>query len=64
MHCIIPTLGRLLTGSGEAYRYLPETTEAFVNAEEMAARMANAGFQNVSYQRYMAGTIAIHWGQK
>jgi demethylmenaquinone methyltransferase / 2-methoxy-6-polyprenyl-1,4-benzoquinol methylase len=64
MHFIIPTLGRLLTGSGEAYRYLPETTEAFVAAEELAARMANAGFQKVSYQRFMAGTIAIHWGQK
>jgi demethylmenaquinone methyltransferase / 2-methoxy-6-polyprenyl-1,4-benzoquinol methylase len=64
MHFIIPTLGRLLTGSGQAYRYLPETTEAFVTAEELAVRMAKAGFQKVSYQRFMAGTIAIHWGQK
>jgi demethylmenaquinone methyltransferase/2-methoxy-6-polyprenyl-1,4-benzoquinol methylase len=64
MHFIIPTLGRLLTGSGEAYRYLPETTEAFVTAEEMAARMRQAGFHKVSYQRFMAGTIAIHWAQK
>lgn len=64
MHFIIPTLGGLLTGSQDAYRYLPETTEGFVTAEEMAARMAKAGFQKIGFQRYMFGTIAIHWGEK
>lgn len=64
MHFIIPTLGGLLTGSQDAYRYLPETTEGFVTAEELAARMAKAGFQNIGFQRYMFGTIAIHWGEK
>jgi demethylmenaquinone methyltransferase / 2-methoxy-6-polyprenyl-1,4-benzoquinol methylase len=64
MHFLIPTLGGLLTGSQDAYRYLPETTEGFVTAEDMAARMAAAGFQRVNYQRFMFGTIAIHWAQK
>ena len=64
MHIIIPLLGRLLTGSSDAYRYLPETTEGFVTAENMAACMAAAGFKKVNYQRLMFGTIAIHWGEK
>ncbi len=64
MHFIIPTLGGLLTGSQDAYRYLPETTEGFVTAEEMASRMATAGFKKINFQRYMFGTIAIHWGEK
>jgi demethylmenaquinone methyltransferase/2-methoxy-6-polyprenyl-1,4-benzoquinol methylase len=64
MHFVIPTLGDLLTGSGDAYRYLPETTEGFVTAEEMAARMAVIGFKKIDYQRFMFGTIAIHWGEK
>ena len=64
MHFVIPTLGGLLTGSRDAYRYLPETTEGFVTAEEMAARMAKAGFQKIGFQRFMFGTIAIHWGEK
>lgn len=64
MHFVIPTLGGLVTGSPDAYRYLPETTEGFVTAEEMAARMAKAGFKNIGFQRYMFGTIAIHWGEK
>ena len=64
MHFVIPTLGRVLTGSSDAYRYLPETTEGFVTAEEMAARMAAVGFKKLNYERFMFGTIAIHWGAK
>jgi demethylmenaquinone methyltransferase / 2-methoxy-6-polyprenyl-1,4-benzoquinol methylase len=64
MHVVIPLLGRLLTGSSDAYRYLPETTEEFVTAENLAARMAAAGFKRIGYQRFMFGTIAIHWGEK
>jgi demethylmenaquinone methyltransferase/2-methoxy-6-polyprenyl-1,4-benzoquinol methylase len=64
MHAVIPILGRLLTGVQEAYRYLPETTEGFVTAEELAARMAAVGFKQINYERLMFGTIAIHWGEK
>ena len=64
MHFVIPTLGGLLTGVSEAYRYLPDTTEGFVTAEEMASRMAAAGFKNISFKRLMFGTIAIHSGEK
>lgn len=64
MHLVIPTLGRLLTGSSDAYRYLPETTEGFVTAENLASRMAAIGFKKIGFQRFMFGTIAIHWGEK
>lgn len=64
MHVIIPALGRLLTGAADAYRYLPESTERFVTAEELAARMASVGFKKINYERLMFGTIAIHWGEK
>lgn len=64
MHFVIPTLGGLLTGSRDAYRYLPETTEGFVTAEEMATRMAIVGLKKIEFQRYMFGTIAIHWAEK
>jgi demethylmenaquinone methyltransferase/2-methoxy-6-polyprenyl-1,4-benzoquinol methylase len=64
MHFIIPTLGGLLTGVREAYNYLPDSTEGFVTAEDLASRMEKAGFKNVKFQRLMFGTIAIHWGEK
>lgn len=64
MHFIIPFIGGLLTRASDAYRYLPETTEGFITAEEMAVRMASVGFVNIGFRRLMFGTIAIHWGEK
>jgi demethylmenaquinone methyltransferase/2-methoxy-6-polyprenyl-1,4-benzoquinol methylase len=64
MHVVIPLLGRILTGRSDAYRYLPDTTEGFVTAENLASRMAVAGFKKIDYQRLMLGTIAIHSGEK
>lgn len=64
MHVIIPTLGGLLSGVREAYTYLPDTTEGFVTAEQLAERLSEAGFKNVGYQRLMFGTIAIHHAEK
>jgi demethylmenaquinone methyltransferase/2-methoxy-6-polyprenyl-1,4-benzoquinol methylase len=64
MHIIIPFLGTLLSGQRDAYTYLPDSTEAFLTAEELASRMAAVGFTQIGYKRVMFGTIAIHWGQK
>lgn len=64
MRHIIPTLGQLLAGDRMAYTYLPESTEEFLTAEQLAARMALAGFKEVGFRRLMFGTIAIHWGVK
>lgn len=64
LHTIIPALGQLITGHGEAYNYLPDSTENFLEAEQLAARMLAAGFRQVGFRRLMFDTIAIHWGQK
>lgn len=64
LHTVIPTLGRWLAGQPQAYRYLPELTEHFLSAEQLAAALAEAGFRKVGYRLLMAGTIAIHWGEK
>jgi demethylmenaquinone methyltransferase/2-methoxy-6-polyprenyl-1,4-benzoquinol methylase len=64
MHVVIPALGALFTGARDAYCYLPESTEGFVTAQDLAARMAAVGFKKIDYQRLMFGTIAIHWGEK
>lgn len=64
LHVIIPNLGRIITGEADAYTYLPETTENFLEAEKLAARMKRAGFLQVGFRRLMFGTIAIHWGKK
>ncbi|MCK5314274.1 MAG: ubiquinone/menaquinone biosynthesis methyltransferase [Anaerolineales bacterium] len=64
LHVVIPTLGKLVTGDSDAYKYLPDSTEAFLGAEQLASRMIAAGFREVGFRRVMFGTVAIHWGTK
>ena len=64
LHHVIPTLGGLIAGSAEAYTYLPDSTQGFLSAEQLAARMVDCGFQKVAFRRLMFGVIAIHWGRK
>jgi demethylmenaquinone methyltransferase/2-methoxy-6-polyprenyl-1,4-benzoquinol methylase len=61
---IIPLLGRLISGNADAYQYLPESTQKFKTPDELAALMREAGFKSVQYQRFMFGTMAVHWGEK
>ena len=59
---ILPVIGGFLTGSGDAYRYLPESIRKFPTAPELAEDMRRAGFANVSFQRFTGGIVALHLG--
>jgi demethylmenaquinone methyltransferase/2-methoxy-6-polyprenyl-1,4-benzoquinol methylase len=63
---VIPSLGHLITGKNgaDAYRYLPQSTQAFKTPDELAALMASAGIQQIAYKTFMFGTMAVHWGEK
>lgn len=61
---VIPALSNLITGNKEDYIYLFESTESFLQAEELAACLASVGFNKVHFKRFMLGMIAIHWGEK
>ncbi|MHB8625891.1 MAG: ubiquinone/menaquinone biosynthesis methyltransferase [Aggregatilineales bacterium] len=61
---IIPTLGRLLTGSRTAYTYLPRSTVGFKTPDALARLFQDAGFTGIGYRRFMFGTIAVLWGTK
>lgn len=64
LHTVIPTLGQWLTGQSDAYRYLPDSTESFLEPERLAARLLAAGFEQVGFRRLMLGTMVIIWGRK
>lgn len=61
---VIPTVGALVSGSGTAYRYLPQSSEAFLTPEALAEAFRVAGLRLVRFRRLMFGTIAIHIGVK
>ncbi|MCA9960874.1 MAG: class I SAM-dependent methyltransferase, partial [Anaerolineales bacterium] len=59
LNTVIPTLGRLITGNGDAYRYLPDSTQQFQNPVMLAETMRATGFVGVQFRMFMFGTIAI-----
>lgn len=61
---IIPLLGRLISGNPEAYKYLPESTQAFKSPEELAEIMRSVGLKDVRFKRFMFGTMAVHTGTR
>jgi demethylmenaquinone methyltransferase/2-methoxy-6-polyprenyl-1,4-benzoquinol methylase len=62
LRIIIPFLGRLLTGEGDAYRYLTASTMNFIKPEILAGIMRDTGLEDVRFKRLMFGNIAVHWG--
>jgi demethylmenaquinone methyltransferase / 2-methoxy-6-polyprenyl-1,4-benzoquinol methylase len=61
---VVPLVGRLISGHGEAYMYLPESVAAFPTPPELKRVIESAGLRDVRYRTAMFGTIAIHWGVK
>jgi demethylmenaquinone methyltransferase/2-methoxy-6-polyprenyl-1,4-benzoquinol methylase len=61
---ILPTIGGLISGSKEAYAYLPESVRKFPGASDLADQMRIAGFANVRFERMTAGIVALHLGER
>jgi len=61
---ILPAVGSLISGSREAYRYLPESVRRFPKAEVLRDMMMSAGFENASFQLLTGGIAALHSGVK
>jgi demethylmenaquinone methyltransferase/2-methoxy-6-polyprenyl-1,4-benzoquinol methylase len=64
LNYVIPMMGKLVAGDSAAYRYLPDSTQQFRDPDSLAATMRQAGLEDVDYQMFMFGTIAIHSGRK
>jgi demethylmenaquinone methyltransferase/2-methoxy-6-polyprenyl-1,4-benzoquinol methylase len=61
---ILPTIGGWISGSKEAYSYLPESVRKFPGAVDLADQMRAAGFSNVRFHRMTAGVVALHLGER
>ncbi|MGA9137345.1 MAG: bifunctional demethylmenaquinone methyltransferase/2-methoxy-6-polyprenyl-1,4-benzoquinol methylase UbiE [Methylovirgula sp.] len=60
----IPTLGRIVTGDADAYRYLVESIRRFASAEAFRDKIEAAGFARASFSKLSGGIVAIHSGWK
>jgi demethylmenaquinone methyltransferase / 2-methoxy-6-polyprenyl-1,4-benzoquinol methylase len=59
---ILPAIGGAISGSKDAYRYLPESVRKFPTAEELAESMRAAGFREVRFERMTFGVVVLHLG--
>ncbi|WP_349359045.1 bifunctional demethylmenaquinone methyltransferase/2-methoxy-6-polyprenyl-1,4-benzoquinol methylase UbiE [Stappia sp.] len=59
---LIPTMGRLVTGDGEPYRYLVESIRKFPHQERFAQMIRDAGFSRVTYRNFSGGIACLHSG--
>jgi demethylmenaquinone methyltransferase/2-methoxy-6-polyprenyl-1,4-benzoquinol methylase len=60
----MPLAGRIVTGSSQAYTYLPESIRLFAQPGELSALLADIGFSRVRYRRLINGIAAVHVGVK
>lgn len=61
---VLPWVGGLISGSSDAYAYLPASIRKFPNAEGLAAKMREAGFHDVEFERMTFGAVALHVGRR
>lgn len=61
---ILPAVGALISGSREAYAYLPESVSKFPNAEALQDMLTDAGFKDSRFELLTKGVAALHSGLK
>ena len=61
---VLPWVGGLVSGSQDAYSYLPESIGRFPGADDLASQMKRAGFAHVEFERMTGGAVALHLARK
>ena len=61
---VLPTIGAAISGSREAYAYLPNSVRKFPSPEGLREMMETAGFVNSQYELLTGGIAALHIGYK
>jgi demethylmenaquinone methyltransferase/2-methoxy-6-polyprenyl-1,4-benzoquinol methylase len=61
---VLPTLGRLIAGDADSYRYLAESIRMHPDQETLRAMMEQAGFERCDFFNLNGGIVAVHRGYK
>jgi demethylmenaquinone methyltransferase/2-methoxy-6-polyprenyl-1,4-benzoquinol methylase len=57
---ILPVIGGVISGSGEAYRYLPKSVSRFPDPAALAKLMGKVGFERVEVSSWNFGSVVLH----
>ena len=61
---VLPRIGAWISGSSDAYTYLPESVRKFPDAPALAEEFKDAGYTGLEYQRMTFGIVALHIARK
>ena len=61
---LIPSIGEMIVGKKEPYKYLIKSIENFVNQDELIDLMKKNEFKKCSYRNLSGGIVSIHSGWK
>ena len=61
---VLPKVGGVISGNANAYKYLPESVQAFPYGEAFVKRMVEVGYQDVFSERLTFGVASIYVGHK
>jgi demethylmenaquinone methyltransferase/2-methoxy-6-polyprenyl-1,4-benzoquinol methylase len=61
---ILPRIGRLLSGAGSAYAYLPASVGRFPAPHEMLATLESVGFRDVRWTPFTFGIAGLYTARK
>lgn len=64
LRVVVPAVGGLVSGHGQAYRYLNRTIETFPCGDDFCVLMEFCGFQDVKAHSLMGGIATIYVGEK
>jgi demethylmenaquinone methyltransferase/2-methoxy-6-polyprenyl-1,4-benzoquinol methylase len=56
----LPVIARRLSGNAEAYDYLAESIKDWPPQQELAGKIAAAGWSGVSWRNLTLGVVALH----
>ena len=57
---VVPWIGEMVTGNGDAYRYLVESIRRFPDQRRFASMIAAAGLERVRFRNLSGGIAALH----
>ena len=61
---VLPWIGRVVSGSQNAYSYLPASVQKFPDQSQLSLLMEQAGFVQVGYENLTGGIAALHMGRR
>ncbi len=60
----LPTIGKIIVGESEPYKYLVKSIENFINQEELIEILKSNKFYKPNYKNLSGGIVSIHSGWK